>query len=84
MRNVAQKCGIEAEIFFERKGERAARQFQGPHIAVFDESLGAVAGADAKKGQVAPAREGFKVAAGVRDPVHFVEGVGKVGYAGRR
>ncbi len=40
--------------------------------------LGAVAGAHAEKGKIAPPREGLKVAAGMGDSVHFVEGVGKV------
>ena len=80
-RNVAQKRRIEAQIFFESKGKKAARQLQRPHVAVFDEGLGAVAGAHAQKGQIAPPRKGLKVAAGVRDPVHFVERVGKVGHA---
>ena len=82
--DVAQKGGIVAKILFERERKSAARQFEGPDIAIFDESLGAIAGADTQKGQVAPAREGLKVAAGVGDSVHFVEGVGKVGNARRR
>ena len=83
-RDVAQKRGIEAQVFFEREGEKAARQLERPHVAVFDECLSAVAGAHAKKGKIAPAREGLKVAAGVGDPVHFVERVGKVGDTRRR
>ena len=82
-RNVAQKRGIEAQVFFQGKGKKAARQLQGPHVAVFDDGLGAVSGADAEKGQIAPPRKGLEMAAGVRHPVHLVEGVGKVGHAGR-
>ena len=41
-RNVAQKCRIEAQIFFQGKREKAARQLQRPHVAVFDEGLRAV------------------------------------------
>ncbi len=82
--NVAQKCGIVAEIFFKGEGEEAAGQLQRPDVAFFEEGLGAVSGADAEKGQVAAAREGFKVAAGVGYAVHFVEGVGEVGHARAR
>ena len=40
-RDVAQKRGIEAQILFESKGEKAARQLQRPHIAVFEKGLSA-------------------------------------------
>ncbi|MGH9560259.1 MAG: hypothetical protein ACRD3S_02295, partial [Terracidiphilus sp.] len=53
-----------------------------PDIAVFDEGLFTIAGADAEKGQIAAAGEGFEVAAGMSDTVHFVEGIGEVGDAG--
>jgi hypothetical protein len=36
-RNVAQKCGIEAQILFKSEGKKAARQLEGPHVAVFDQ-----------------------------------------------
>ncbi len=47
--NVAQKRGVEAEIFFESEGEKAAGQFEGPDVAVFDDGLGAIAGAHAEE-----------------------------------
>ena len=53
-----------------------------PHIAFFNQRLSAMPGAHAQEGQVSPAREGLKMTAGVSDPVHLVEGVGEVGYAG--
>ena len=40
-RDVAQKRGIEAQIFFESEGEEAAGQLEGPDGAVFDDGLGA-------------------------------------------
>ena len=78
--DVAEKGGIEAEIFFEGKGEKAAGQLEGPDVAVFSDGLGAVAGADAEEGQIAAAGEGLKVAAGVGYSVDLVERVGKVGH----
>src|SRR5580700_10288378 len=80
--NVAQEGGIEAQVFLEREGEKAARQLEGPHAAVFSDGAGTVAGAHAQKGKIATAGEGLKLAAGVRDPVDLVEGVREVGDAG--
>src|ERR1700677_160124 len=82
-RNVAQKPRIEAQVFLESKGEKAARQLQGSHIAVFQHGLVAVAGAHAEKGQIAAACEGLEVTAGVGHSVYFVEGIGEIGYARR-
>jgi hypothetical protein len=48
-RNVAQKGRVEAQIFFQGEGEKAARQLQRPHVAVFENGLGAVAGAHAQE-----------------------------------
>jgi hypothetical protein len=45
--DVAEKGGIEAEVLFEGEGEEAAGQLKGPDVAVFEDGLGAVAGADA-------------------------------------
>jgi hypothetical protein len=42
-RNVAQKRGVEAQVFFQSKGEKAARQLQRPNIAVLRDGLSAVA-----------------------------------------
>ena len=82
-RNMAQKRGIEAQIFFESEGEEAAWELEGPGGAVFDDGLGAGPkgrpGAHAKEWQIATAREGFKVAAGVGDPVDFVKRVWEIG-----
>ena len=80
--DVAEKGGVEAEVFFEGEGQEAAGQFKGPDVAVFEDGLRAVAGADAEEGQVAAARKGFKMAAAVGYPVDLVERVGKVGDAG--
>ena len=38
-RNVAQKRRIVAQVFFQSKGEKAARQLQRPHVAVFSDGL---------------------------------------------
>jgi hypothetical protein len=81
--HVAQKRRIEAEVFFKSNGEEAARQLEGPHAALFRDGLGAVPGADAKEREIAPAREGLKLAAGVRDAIHFVKGVREKGDAGK-
>jgi len=81
-RKVAQVGRIKAQVFFQRKGQKAPRQLEGPDVAVFDESLGAVAGTDAEEGKIAPPRKGLKVAAGVGDTVDLVERVGEVGDAG--
>jgi hypothetical protein len=35
-------------------------------------------GPDAQKGQISPSRKGLKVAAGMRNPVHFMERVRKI------
>jgi len=78
---MAQKSRIEAEVFFKRKGEEAAGQFQRPHVAVFEDGLGAIAGAHAQKRQVAAPRKSLEVATGVGNPIHFMKGVGKVRHA---
>jgi hypothetical protein len=80
--NMPRKCRIEAKIFFQSEGKDAARQFKRPDIAVFDESLTSIARADAEERQVFAAGKGFKMAAGVRNPVDFMEGVGEVRYSG--
>ncbi len=77
-RDVAQKRGIEAQVFFKREGKEASRQLEGPDVAFFDQGLRPITGAHAKKGKIAPPREGLKVAAGVGDPVYLVEGIGKI------
>ena len=41
------KRRIEAQVLFQGKRKKAARQLQRPHVAVFDEGLGAVSGANA-------------------------------------
>ena len=80
--NVAQKSGVVAKIFFEGKREKAARQLQAPDVAFFQNCLGPVSGSDAKKREIAAARKGLEMAAGVRHTVHFVKGIGKIGDAG--
>jgi hypothetical protein len=80
--NMARKGWIEAKVSFESEGEDASGQFEGPDITLFGEGLSTIARADAKEGQVSATGEGFKVPAGVRDPVDFVEGVGEVRYSG--
>jgi hypothetical protein len=79
---VAQKRGVEAQVFFQSKGEKAARQLQRPDITVFGEGLGAVAGADAQKRKIPPPRKGLEVAAGVGYSIDFMKGVRKVGHTG--
>ncbi len=71
-------AGSKRRSFSRGEGKKAARQLKGPDVAVFDQGLGAVSGAHAKKGKIAPARKGLKVAAGVGNPVDLVERVGKV------
>ncbi len=75
---MAKENRIEAQIFFEHEREKAARQLQRPHVALFDDGLRAVARAHAEKGKIAPPRKALKVAAGVGDPVDFVKRIGKV------
>ena len=77
------KCGVKAQIFFERKGEDSARKFKRPDVAVFDERLSPVAGADAEKGQIVATRERLEVAACVRDSIDLVERVRKIRYSGQ-
>ena len=72
-RNVAQIHGIEAQVFLESDRQKAARQFERPHVSLFDKRFGAVAGAHAQEWQVASPRKCFKVAAGVRHSVHFMK-----------
>jgi hypothetical protein len=79
--NVARKCRVEAEVFFESEGEDAARKFEGPDVAIFDECLATVTGANTEERQIATASECLELAAGVRDPVDFMKGVGKVRYS---
>jgi len=82
-RRVAQKCGIEAQVLFKRKRIRPTRQLQRPNAAVLHQGRRAVAGAHAQKGQIPAPRKGFKMPAGVRNPVHLVKRVGKIGHARR-
>jgi hypothetical protein len=72
-RDVPQKNGVEAQIFFKSKGEEAARQLKRPDVAVFDEGLGAVSCADTEKGQIAPPGKGLEVAARVGYAVDLVK-----------
>jgi len=71
--DVARKGGIKAEVFFDGEGEKAARKFEGPEVAVFYQFRLAVAGAHAEEGEVAAAGKGLKVAAGVGNAVDLVE-----------
>src|ERR1035438_1436391 len=80
-RNMAQKGRIEAQVFFQGKGEKAARQLQGPYTAVLENGLRAVSGANAEKRQIAPPGKRLKMAAGMRNPIHLMEGVGEVRHA---
>ncbi len=80
-RKVAQICRIETKVLLKRKGKKSARQFESPNIAVFDKRLFAISGTHAKKREIAAARKGLKVPAGVSDSVDFVKGVRKVGNA---
>jgi hypothetical protein len=79
--DVAEKRGIEPEVLLKSEREETAREFEGPYVAVFQDSLGAVAGTDAEKGQIVAARKGLKMAACVRYPVYLVKRVGEVGDA---
>jgi hypothetical protein len=81
--HVTQKGEVEAQIFFQGKGENAARQLQRPHISILNESLYAVSRADTQERQIAPPRKSLKVAAGMRHSVYLVKGVGEVGHARR-
>jgi hypothetical protein len=79
-RDVTQKGGVEAKILFEGEGEKSAWQLERPYVTVFFESIGAVAGTHAQKGQIVPSGERLKMAAGMRHSVDFVERVGEVGH----
>jgi hypothetical protein len=79
-RCMARERGVKAEILFEREREDASWQFEGPHVAVFHKGLTAVARANAEERKILPACECFKMAAGMRNPVNFVKGVGEVRY----
>ena len=78
IKGMCEISGIETQVFLEREGQKATRQLERPHISFFDGSLGAVAGTHTEEGQVAAAGKRFKIPAGVRHPVHFVERVGEV------
>jgi hypothetical protein len=80
--DVAEIRGVVAKVFFEGEGKKAAGQLEGPDVALFDERLGAVTGADAEEREVAAAGKGLKVAAGVGDAVDLVKRVGEIGQAG--
>ena len=80
---VSRKGGVEAQILFDGKGEKAARQLERCTLPSSTKGCGAVAGADPEKRQVAAAGEGLELAAGVGDAVDFMERVGEVSYAGR-
>ena len=75
---MAQIGRVEAQVFFEWNGEENPRELQGPDIADFFECPWPMSGAYAEKGQIMPMREGFKMAAGVGNPVYLMEGVGEV------
>ena len=77
-RNVAEERRIKAQILFENEGKKAARQFESPYAVLLNQCRSAIARAHAKKGKIAPSREAFKMAAGMGDSIHFVEGVRKV------
>ena len=78
--NVAEKCGIVAEIFSRAK-ERKPRG--SSRVQRLPSSRGP--GCGRRRGrrgrEIAAAREGLKVAAGVGYAVHLVERVGEVGNA---
>ena len=76
------KAGSKRRSFSRAKERKPRGSSRVQTIAFFEEGLGAVAGADAEEGKIAAAGEGLEMAAGVGDPVDFVEGVGEVGYAG--
>jgi hypothetical protein len=78
---MAEIGGVEAEVFLDGEGKKAARQLERPDAAPFKEGLGAVAGADREEGKIAPAGEGLKMTAGMGNPVDFMEGVGEVGHS---
>ena len=80
---MAQICRVEAQILFERDGERAPRQFQRPEVAVFFQRMRAVPCTHTEKRQIVTPRKGFKVAAGVGHAVDLVERVGKIRNARR-
>jgi hypothetical protein len=79
--NVAQKPGIEAQIFLEREGQEPARQLQRPDVSLFPIGLGLIAAAHAQKGQIPPPRKRLKVAAGMRYTVDLMKGVRKIRHA---
>ena len=74
-------AGVEAEVLFEGEGEEAAGELEGPDVAVLDQSLRAISGADTEEGQVVPPGKGLKVPAGVRNAIDLVERVREVGDA---
>jgi hypothetical protein len=75
---VAEESGIEGKVFIQRKREKAALELKRRQIALGKQMRDTVSGTDAEKRQIAAAREGFKLAAGVGDAIDFVEGVGKI------
>jgi hypothetical protein len=81
-RKMSQKRWVESKIFFECEGEKAARQLKSPNCAIFNHGLGAIAGPHAEERKIAPARKSFKMAAGVRNTVYFMERIRKVGDPG--
>ena len=68
---------VEAQIFLDRKGECAAWKLECADRAILAGAIGRSC-AHAEKGEAAPAGEGFKMPAGMRDAVDFVEGVRKI------
>ena len=83
-RNVTKERRIKAQILFQNERKKTARQLEGPYATFLDQGRSAMACAHAKKGQVASPREVFKMAAGMCNPIHFVERVWKVCNARQR
>jgi hypothetical protein len=82
--DVAAEEGVEGEVLLYADGSEAAGEFEGSELVGLLEALLAIAGADAKEGEVVALRVGYEVATGVSDAVDLVEGVRKIRYARRR
>jgi hypothetical protein len=71
--DVAKECRVDAQIFFEGEGQKAAWQLKRPHVPILNQALGAVSGTDAQEGEIVPAGKSLKMPAGVGDTVHLME-----------
>jgi hypothetical protein len=78
---VAPEDGVEGEIFFHADRGDRTWQLEGAEVAVVDDKGFPGSGADAEERELVALGVGDEVAAGVGDPVDFVEGIGEIGNA---